>query len=305
MKYQPVDYREIPDDLADRLRILGIDKCTVTTGLAIDSISREYCILDNDHNIQYYLRWSDRGFSKHAVCNDPLVVHLVDESVVLSEIDSKYREFDGFAEIVSKRDGLVKSLRSYHKRNYDDEVPEFSISSHIEMLIDKLKNLRPLTENEELVINYYYRTMRKVARLIDSDKIPKYVCHNNLFLSKVLIDNKGSIKFRDWSSSGLNDYAWDYACLLARSSDSRAYLTIMGSNITDEINEQYCDDYSNIRILMCMVLVDLVDFLSISIQPSQFKSDDHTQELLFKRYTTVVEQCYTSIDYFIQKYDRR
>ncbi len=227
--------------------------------------------------------------------------------------DFDFERYVDIIDLTNKRESFVTRLRAIHYTSMKTESV-FDLVNYIEDLVNKVKETNTDDKDILQLIKLYNRILKPVAVKINGGLVKKVFCNNNLFFDNIYHNKYGDIKISNWDSVGLNDYAWDYACLISRSYDNRTYVAILNNNklIRDAI-AKYNDDHLQTRTINCMALVDFIDilklFLSINGKGFEnysklFSSEKHTIEVLKERLFSFVNQSYTTIDYFHYIYNK-
>lgn len=308
MKYFPVEtYSPEEESL---ISILGRDK--VKHIESIEEIHKtKYLIYLADGSIFYSKIMNPHMFDasveerKSHVFTPATVIYQKENCTVLS-IHHDFINYNNIHDIINKRESFVSSMNSIHTSG--NALNKFDIVEKIDSLVSIVENTDIKDPEIEEITRIYDKILRPVAIKLNSNLVKPSFCNNDLFLHDIYHNGQGDVKILDWSCAGLNDYAWDYACILSRGYDNLNYVSILNNNaLLSHIQEKYKDDHVRIRIIMSMVLVDLLDLLKIYITDNRkenkrysnyFDTGLHGSRILKQRILSLVYQSSTTIDYF-------
>ena len=233
--------------------------------------------------------------------------------IALEKVPAGYGAYTGIHDVINKRESFTTALMAYHDMPTDPSFKSFDITSRLDSLVREAKELKDTDDVLKQTLKLYDRMIRPLAVKIDSQLVPHVICHNDLSLNTVFHNGSGDVV----ATSGIlrkNDYAWDYATLLARGSDSRTYVSILNMNhLVIDAGNKYKDPKLQIRILICMILADFMDGLHMYLAESKeeykehisnFSTETHTKQLVLNRVFSLIVQSYTTIDYFNYVYHK-
>lgn len=225
------------------------------------------------------------------------------------EIDPIYKNYESIHSLINKRTTFIHNMRRVHSMNPADlKLSQYKPSEEIRQLINRIGDKIPTNIDREKVltiIRLYNSTLESIAHRLEKNDIAKHVCFNSLIFNDIYFDGSKSVKVSTHDLLGINDYIWDYACLLARSNDATTYLGLLHNNqIVPELTEWYSDPHAATRLVVSIALVDTLDILtSIAMSTSTTLQNVNYINTRIDRLIRFVTQSYTTLDYFRYKYE--
>ena len=223
----------------------------------------------------------------------------------IMQYTSGYGNYFDLTDLTNKRDTFIKAMKKVHDTDLKIGAP-FDVDGQITMLMRKIRAAKP---EDSKVIEYLYqlytRQMQTIARRMATPQFSRYTCLNSIQFKDIYHNGNGDVKFADLSMVRTNDCAWDYATLLARSSDMPSYIPILNNNkLIAELKWRYNDENISLRIAAYISLVDILDTLQLYYNQLLNPQLNITDVLMHKaaRAARFIEQSYTTIDQFSYVY---
>ena len=225
------------------------------------------------------------------------------------QVDPVYKNYESIHSLINKRTTFIHNMRKVHSMDAASmKLTQYKPSVEIRQLIERIGSTVPANIDKEklaTIIRLYDGALESIAHRLEKSDIAKHVCFNSLVFNEIYFDGTKTVKIASHDLIGINDYIWDYACLLARSNDSTTYLGLLHNNqIVPELTEWYSDPHAATRLVVSIALVDTLDILtSIAMSTSTTLQNISYINTRIDRLIRFVTQSYTTLDYFKFKYE--
>jgi hypothetical protein len=282
------------------IRLIPVDDPVVTLTDILDSnVSR---ITDHKTGVIYLIpEIQEAIIPAQIIPYMPGIEVHVDDSMTVIEQYSHYYMYDSLTDLTNKRDTFIMALKHIHTA--DIVAEHFSIFEEINKYVGCRPSYAAQAADTLDQINRINDKLWYPALLLSSELVPDSFCINTLKLNDIYHNGKGSVKFADWPQAGYGDYAWDYACLLARGEPTLPYTALLNNNkLVEEVSQRYDDYKFSIRVIICMALVDLLDCAQ-QLNYNKLCLNE-TYQIRLNRLVRFVDQSYTTIDYFKYLYSK-
>ncbi len=226
-------------------------------------------------------------------------------------VNAIYKNYEHLVVLINKRTTFIKSLRQIHAIDPSGKnLKQFKVNDEIKQLIAKINDKWPTNIHKDKAVELvamYENVLEPLAKRLEQKDIAKRVCLNSLDFDDIYFDGDKTVKFANQDTIGINDYIWDYACLLARKNDAQTYMGILHNNqMTPEIVEFYADKNAATRLVISLALVDMLDIVTgVALATSRVISNYYDVNVKINRLTRFIMQSYTTIDYFRYVYGVR